>query len=275
MSLKPQNSYIVPEDTEKVAQAILPDGSVYRQINATFGTLFQDDDFASFFPIDGQPTEAPYRLMLVLILQFLENLTDWQAADAVRTRIDWKYLLCLPLTDPGFHYSVLSEFRKRLIQGRAERAVFEKLLTIFREKDFLRGHHQQRTDSTHILGAIRAINRVELVGETIRRVLDTVAIVAPDWMKKNSQPDWIDRYGNRIEDARLPKSTPERVALVEQIGADGLSCSTPFGNPKLPLGYVSSPRSKCSSGFGSRIIPGKRRDVYAGGMKMKFHPPPS
>lgn len=221
MSLKPQTNYVVPEDTAKIAQAIFPEGSVYLRLFDTFGTLFEDTDFSALFPQDGQPAEAPFRLMLVLILQFIENLTDRQAAEAVRTRIDWKYLLCLSLTDGGFHYSILSEFRTRLIQGKMEQVVFEKLLTLFREKDLLKGHHQQRTDSTHILGAIRAINRVELVGETMRRVLNTVAIAAPDWLRGISQPDWIDRYENRFEDARLPKSATEREVLAEQVGADG------------------------------------------------------
>jgi len=131
-------------------------------------------------------------------------------------------LLCLSLTDAGFHYSVLSEFRTRLIQGKHEQELFEKLLTLFREKGLLKGRHQQRTDSTHVLGAVRAINRVELVGETMRRVLNTAAEVAPDWLRAISQPDWIDRYGNRFEDACLPKSATERESLAEQVGADGL-----------------------------------------------------
>jgi transposase len=222
MSLKPQTNYVVPEDTAKVARAIFPEGSIYLRLFDTFGTLFKDTDFSALFPQEGQPAEAPFRLMLVLILQFIENLTDRQAAEAVRTRIDWKYLLCLSLTDAGFHYSVLSEFRTRLIQGKHEQELFEKLLTLFREKGLLKGRHQQRTDSTHVLGAVRAINRVELVGETMRRVLNTAAEVAPDWLRAISQPDWIDRYGNRFEDACLPKSATERESLAEQVGADGL-----------------------------------------------------
>jgi transposase len=139
MSLKPQKSYSVPQDTAEVIHAIFPEGNLYIQMYDAFGTLFQDDDFSTLFPQDGQPAESPFRLMLVLILQFLENLSDRQAADAVRTRIDWKYLLCLRLTDPGFHYSILSEFRTRLLKGEAEKALFEKLLDHFRAKDLLKG----------------------------------------------------------------------------------------------------------------------------------------
>ncbi len=222
MSLKSQNSYTVPQDTASVIQAIFPNGHPYLQMYETFGSIFQDNDFVELFPREGQPAEAPFRLMVVLILQFLENLTDRQVADAVRTRIDWKYLLCLELTDTGFHYSVLSEFRTRLLKGKAEQRLFEKGLACFREKGFLKGQRQQRTDSTHILGAIRAINRLELVGETMRQALNTLATVTPDWMRTHSQFDWINRYRDRIEDARLPKSETKRIALAEEMGADGL-----------------------------------------------------
>jgi transposase len=134
-----------------------------------FGTLYEDEDFATLFPQDGQPAEAPFRLKLVLILQFMENLSDRQAADAVRSRIDWKYLLCLKLNDTGFHYSISSEFLTRLLKGEIEKMLFEKVLACFRNKDLLKGYRQQRADSTNVLGAIRAINRLELVGETMRR----------------------------------------------------------------------------------------------------------
>jgi transposase len=223
MSLKPQNSYVVPQDTAEVAQAIFPNGHLYLKMYNAFGTLFQDDDFAALFPNDGQPAETPFRLMLVLILQFLENLADRQAADAVRTRIDWKYLLCLPLTDMGFHYSVLSEFRARILKGEAEHVLFEKILTCFRDQGLMKGQRQQRTDLTHVLGAIRAINRLELVGETMRQALNTLAVAAPAWLHTNSQPGWIDRYADRIEDARLPKSETKRELLAEEIGVDGLN----------------------------------------------------
>ena len=128
MSLRIQDSYTVPEKTAEVARAVFPKGNLCLTLFDTFGSLFADPDFAELFPDNGQPALSPVRLMLILILQFMEGLSDRQAADAVRSRIDWKYLLCLELTDPGFDYSVLCEFRARLIENGWEQKAFDKIL---------------------------------------------------------------------------------------------------------------------------------------------------
>jgi transposase len=148
MSLQPQAIYLVPEDTARVAHACFPHGNVYMQMYDQLGTIFHDQDFATLFPIQGQPAESPVRLALATILQFAEGLSDRQAADAVRSRIDWKYLLCLNLTDPGFNHTVLSEFRSRLLMGGAEQLLLDLLLSQFRALDLLKARGQQRTDST-------------------------------------------------------------------------------------------------------------------------------
>src|SRR5258708_19474900 len=93
------------------------------QMRDVLGSIYNDEDFADLFPKDGQPAEAPWRLGLVTVMQFVENLSDQQAADAVRGRLDWKYLLGLELTDPGFDASVLSEFRARLINQHPRSAL--------------------------------------------------------------------------------------------------------------------------------------------------------
>jgi transposase len=187
------------------------------------GALFLDEQFAELFPRRGQPAEAPALLAFVTLLQFAENLSDRQAADAVRGRIDWKYALGLELTDPGFDSTVLSEFRSRLVQCSAEQLLFATLLGECQAKKLLVARGRQRTDSTHVLGAIRAMNRVECVGEAIRHTLNILAMVAPDWLCRHSQPEWIDRYGPRAEDSRFPKSETQRQTLARQIGLDGFS----------------------------------------------------
>lgn len=222
MSLKVVASYQVPEATQQVARAIFPNGNAYMQLYDTFGTLFEDADFVSLFSVEGQPAVSPVRLALVSILQYAEGLTDRQAATAVRTRIDWKYLLCLELTDRGFHYSVLSEFRGRLIQGGLEQVVLDKLLAHCERAGLLKARGRQRTDSTHVLGAIRAGTRIEAVGETLRHALNTLAMAVPEWMRTHSQPDWVERYATRMEEYRLPAGQTERRIYAERMGADGL-----------------------------------------------------
>jgi transposase len=186
-----------------------------------FGSIYDDEQFASLFPERGQPAEAPWRLALVTIMQFLEDLTDRQAADAVRGRLDWKYALSLPLSDAGFDYSVLSKFRVRLIEGSAEQLLFDQMLTVLQQRGLVKAGGKQRTDSTHILAAVRTLSRLELVGETLRAALEALAIVAPDWLRQQVSQDWLKRYGHPLDDYRLPKDAAEKMALAQQIGRDG------------------------------------------------------
>ena len=223
MSLFSRHSYEVPEETERVARAIFPKGNLYMQWRDTFGMLFADEDFRALYATDGQPGLSPVRLSLVLILQFMEGLSDRQVAEAVRTRIDWKYLLGLELTDQGFHYSVLSEFRDRLLSGEMEQALFERVLDHLKAHQLLKVRGRQRTDSTQVLSAVRSLNRLELVVETMRYALNALAVAVPEWTYAHSQPEWVERYGERASDYRLPKSEAERIAYANLVGADGLT----------------------------------------------------
>ena len=155
MSLHPQSPNQIPLDTFRVAVAAFPKGNIYIRIRDELGTIYRDETFAPLFSVQGKPALAPACLALITIMQFVEGLTDRQAADAVRSRIDWKYALGLDLIDPGFDFSVLSDFRKRLIKGGAEQELLEKMLSCLSEKGLLNKPKQQRTDSTHILAAIR------------------------------------------------------------------------------------------------------------------------
>jgi transposase len=223
MSLQPQVVYLVPDETARVARAIFPAGNLTMRIYDELGMLFQDHDFLDLFPIQGQPAEAPARLALVTLVQFMEGLTDRQAADAVRTRIDLKYLLCLDLTDRGFDHTVLSEFRTRLLAHSAERRLFERVLELARSSGLLQAGGRQRSDSTHILGAMRFMTRIEGVTETLRHALNVLATEAPTWLRHHTSADWVDRYSRRASDYRLPKGAAKRLALARQTGADGMA----------------------------------------------------
>jgi transposase len=153
-------------------------------------------------------------------MQFAENLPDRRAADAVHARIDWKYALGLELTDPGFDFSVLSGFRDRLLEGGAEQLLLEKMLQRFTERGWVRARGAQRTDSTHVLSAVRALNRIEIVGETMRATLNALAVAAPEWLRERVPEGWFSRYGRPVYDD-LPKGIPARKEYAEAVGKDG------------------------------------------------------
>lgn len=221
MSLHPIVEYQVPEQTARVAKAAFPKGTLCLQIYDELGTIFQDQDFADVFPNRGQPAKAPFRLALVTILQYVEGLSDRQAADAVRSRLDWKYLLCLELDDAGFDHSVLCEFRARLLTGDKESQLLEKLLGLLKERQLVKGRVRARTDSTHVVAAVREMNRLERVIETLRATLNALAVVLPDWVRQAVPMEWVERYGPRAENYRLPEEESQRVAYAQQVGADG------------------------------------------------------
>ena len=221
MSLKPSPIPPVPGVTACVAHAAFPHGHVVMQLRDALGTIYTDEVFADLFPTHGQPAEAPWRLALVTVFQCMEGLTDRQAADAVRDRLAWKYALSLELTDPGFDHTVLSEFRSRLVEGNAEQRLLDLLLERCREGGWLKAHGRQRTDSTHVLAKIRALNRTLCVAQTMVYVLNVLSEVAPDWVRAHVPVEWVERYGERLEHERLPKEEQERQQYANQVGSDG------------------------------------------------------
>ena len=221
MSLRAQLHVPVPDDTARIACAAFPHGNTYVNLRDELGTVFTDEDFASLYPSRGRPAEAPWRLALVTVLQFIENLSDRQAAEAVRARIDWKYALSLELTDPGFDFSVLSEFRTRLVSSGAEQRLLDAVLDCCRQRGWLKARGRQRTDSTQVLARVRAVNRLECVAETLRYALNSLAVVAPAWLRAQSATEWLERYGRRRDDSRLPAGQEERRDYAHQVGNDG------------------------------------------------------
>lgn len=221
MSLKPSVVEPVPKQTARVARAAFPKGNLYLSMRDKLGALFEDVNFRDLYPRRGQPAFAPWRLALITVMQFLENLSDRQASEAVRSRIDWKYALSLELTDSGFDHSVLSHFRDRLVESGRQQLLLDRVLDLLREKKLLKERGRQRTDSTHVLAAIRVMNRLELVMETMRAALNDLAGAVPIWLSQSAPPEWFVRYAARIEDSRLPRTEKAREELAQAVGRDG------------------------------------------------------
>ena len=241
MSIQPVPIDPVPDETRRVALAAFPKGNPYLTLRDQLGTIFQDDHFADLYSDTGQPGLSPWRLAWVTILQFRESLSDRQAAEAVRARIDWKYLLGLDLTDCGFDFSVLSEFRARLLDGSTPARLLDRLLACCQAQGLLKARGRQRADSTHVLAAIRTLNRLELVSETMRAVLNELARVAPDWLQGVAPSGWYERYGRRIEDSRLPKEVTKRNAYAQSVGVDGFALLDALDDDQAPAGLRDLP----------------------------------
>lgn len=212
----------IPEATATVARAAFPQESRVMTLRDQLGPIYEDADFQALFPSNqGQPAWSAWRLALITVMQYLEDLNDAQAAQAVRGRIDWKYALSLPLEHPGVDASVLSEFRTRLIQSGAEAVLLERLLSQCQAQGWLKSGGVQRSDSTHVVAAIRVLHRLEVVGETIRAALNSLAVAAPQWLQSHVSEDWFERYGTRMEDYQWPKSSDQRQTIATTFGQDG------------------------------------------------------
>lgn len=234
MTLHPTPVTPVPEETARVARAAVPKGNVYLQMRDVLGSIYSDEQFADLFASRGRPVVPPWRLALVTVMQFAEGLSDRQAAEAVRVRIDWKYTLGLDLADPGFDYTVLTEFRARLVRGAAEQRLLDALLEACKARGLLKPRGRQRTDSTHVLGALRVLSRLERAAEALRATLNALATVAPDWLQEQVPPEWYDRYSRRIEDYRLPRGLTAQQAYGVQVGSDGGRLLALLTHPETP-----------------------------------------
>ncbi len=205
------------------------------QVRDRLGQWLEDEEFAAVFGVRGRPGWSPSRLALVTVLQRAEDLADRQAAEAVRTRIDWQYLLGLPLDDPGFDHTVLAEFRARVADGGLEVVVLDALLARLAAGGLVKAGGKQRTDSTHVVAAVAALNRLELAGEAVRAAVEALAAAHPDWVAQRiCVADWTRRYGTPMTSWRPPASPAKRDELAIAYARDGYALLGAVYDPSAP-----------------------------------------
>jgi transposase len=242
MSLHAQPLEPIPELTSRIARASFPKGTLAMHLRDALGPIYEDADFAQLFPRRGRAAEAPWRLAMVTVLQALENLSDRQAAEMVRGRLDWKYALSLPLDDEGFDASILPDFRQRLLEHGAQDLLLEPILRVCCEHGWLKAGGKQRTDSTFVLANVRRLSSLESVGESLRATLNKLAEVAPDWLLGVISPDWFDRYVHRFELQRFPKGQQAQDILRRQVGEESWHLLQAAMNEQTPPCVRDCPR---------------------------------
>jgi transposase len=219
MSLKPKEPWPMPRETGEIGAKILAPDSVYKMVGDELFQLFTETDFADLYPEEGKPGYSPVILSFVSVFQYLEKYPDRQAAEALRMRMDWKYALHLALDYGGFDFSVLSEFRDRLLAHRAEARVFDRIVEALRGKGLIKERGKQRTDSLAMLTKVRHLSRLEMVVESLRLAVSAVLKAERRWGEVVIPPVWEERYGERFV---LGRYRPEEWDAYERtVGNDG------------------------------------------------------
>jgi transposase len=237
MSLKTAFPSEIPEQTREVVDAILPMDSVCRLLGNQAEKLIDEAELSRMYHREGRGGINPVILSFVLILQFLENLPDRQAGLMVVMRMDWKYALRQTLTWEGFDYSSLCNFRKRLYLHGQEFVIFNQLIEHLKQAGYIKSK-RQRTDATHVLGAIERMSRLELVWETLRLALAALINVDAKWVIAQLPPSFVTDHSEKRGDYRLSQTQIEKAML--DAGRDGkwlLAQIDRFGQPdwrKLP-----------------------------------------
>ena len=240
MSLKPQPPREMPVEIARIGAKLLPPESPYRLVGDHLYAKYRDEDFADLYSAEGQPGLSPVDLAFVTAFQCMEDLADRATAEAVRMRLDWKYALHLPLEYEGFDFSVLSEYRARLVPHHAEARVFEALLGDLQVLGLLKRRGRQRTDSLAVLTRVRQLNRLELVAETLRVAVQALLAVDSAWTGATVPPTWEERYGARCVAERLSES--ERAVLQTETGCDGQWLLERLAAPTTPPALVRLPQ---------------------------------
>jgi transposase len=264
MSFKPEPPRPMPEELARLGPRLLRPDSPYRLIGDQLYEQYDEADYVDLYHPEGKPAVSPVLLSFVTAFQYMEGLSDRAAAEAVRVRLDWKYALHLPLDYEGFDFSVLSEFRDRLIKHQAEARLFERLLDQLRDLGLIKRRGRQRSDSLAVLTKVRDLNRLELVVETLRLALRALLAEDPDWTRSTVPPTWEEQYGERCIAAKLSRDA--RKSLLAEVGQDGQWLLERLEEEAMPVALRQLPEVETL-----RTVWGQQFEVVE--EKVVFRPP--
>jgi transposase len=210
----------LPRDTARATEAAFGKGHIYLTIGDQLEQLAGGIDFARLDPASEQPAATLALCALVTILQFVEGLPDRRAVEAMRTRIDWKYALHLPLAYRGLEPSTLCRFRRRLLTDRVAQQVFQQVIDGLAQTGLLKDTAEQDSRISKVLSAVCTINCLEQLVEAMQATLEALAAVDPKWLLGHTLPHWYERYNQMLIMRALPKSSAEQILLAQTIGKD-------------------------------------------------------
>lgn len=259
----PHSLPAVPEATAAAVRAAFPKGNLYVDLRTEFGTLYDNQLFAVLYSDHGRPVDvAPWRLALVVVMQYIEGLTDCQAADAVRRCMDWKYALSLELTDPGFDFTFLHDFRKWLLTHAAAQRLLDTFLATCKARGWIKARGTQRTDSTHVLAAVRTLHRLECVLEAVHQALNQLSAAAPTWVQQHVPRSGMPAtaYGPNTHTCRKTRANAR--PLPARSGPTAINSWTGCWPPRVCQVSATSLLLKPCVGFGSNNITAVRSPAW-------------
>lgn len=219
MTMRGRDLAQMPADTGMLGQKVLAANDPYRVIGDHLADLLSDEPFATMYETTGRQAVWPSLLAMVTLFQFLEKAPDREAARMVVTRLDWKYALHLPLDYLGFDFSILCDFRQRILAHGKEALIFETVLRKVQSLGFIKKRGKQRTDALAVIGAVRMVSHLETVTETLRVTVRALEQGALAWMEREVPASFREEYARSRSDYGLTEV--ERQAALEQVGQDG------------------------------------------------------
>jgi transposase len=210
----------LPEGTSRAVKSVGDPQNPYLAIGDRLESLTRDLELEALDPFGERTAGALLILAMVTLFQFAEGVPDRQAADALRTRMDWKYALHLPPDAAGIDHGALCRFRDRLRGNEAGLRVLGRMLDRLGGPGLLANDHWRRSDAGRVLAAVDELSALEGLAEAMGLALEAVACRQPDWLRATSLPHWYERYDPRTSARDLPGSAKDRQAQVQAIEAD-------------------------------------------------------